>query len=507
MKALRTMHGLRASLAAALGFTSVAAGTSGACGGSVSPRAVHDGGGADSTSGPAQAHPTCIDPVPIVVSGQDTGFDTCQGGIIRRRTVVVCPTAPLPPSTCVPDANPTFSQCASNGDCEGGPFGSCANVGYYSEICNCSYGCARDSDCAPNQICLCGDPVGKCVPASCNAGTCGAGLECAIYAQPSCQLPCNEAFACQTAADACFSPLDCGEAGAWVCSIAQGAAARACTSVQGGCCGFGRPFLVDHEPRVASLVERADWRTSVTPEVASLLPQVRARLAQHWTDAASMEHASVAAFARFVLQLLSLGAPADLVDEAQRAMHDETRHARLAFGMASAFAGKDIGPGPLEVHGSLEATDLRSFIETTFAEGCIGETMASLEAAEALEHLQNRDPAVSAVLATLVADEARHAELAWRSVAWALRTFGQQARDAIEDALQAALGDEASGGSAVSEQGTDPLGEALLERGVLVDGLRTRVRSEALRDVVIPLTAALLGEVRGLAGAGFSHHR
>jgi hypothetical protein len=209
-----------------------------------------------------------------------------------------------------------------------------------------------------------------------------------------------------------------------------------------------------------------------------------------------MEHASIAAFARFVLQLLALGAPPGLVEGAQRAMEDETRHARLAFGLASAYAGADIGPGRFAVHGSLEAMDLRSIVATTFAEGCIGETVAALEATEALEHMRDRDPAVAAVLATIAADEARHAELAWRSVAWMVSAFGRAARDALADALadarRAALADETPRSPGVGEQETGDRTGLLLERGLLAESARAAIRDEALRSVVVPLAKALL---------------
>jgi hypothetical protein len=232
--------------------------------------------------------------------------------------------------------------------------------------------------------------------------------------------------------------------------------------------------------------------------MAALSRSVRSRLAQRWTEAAQMEHASIAAFSRFVLQLLALGAPPELVADAQRAMQDETRHAQLAFGLASAYAGADIGPGPLATGACLDAMDLRSIIATTFAEGCIGETVATLEASEALEHLQDRDPAVAAVLETVATDEARHAELAWRSVAWMVTAFGQVARDALEEAVQEALvvATRQSRGVGVDERrGRDG---SLLEHGVLAKSARAAIHGKALRSVVVPLARALLGgSVRG----------
>ncbi len=459
MRALRAVAFLHASLAAALGLTSAGCTSASSSSGS--------GTGGDAS--PATHHFACIDPLPILVTGKDTGYDTCKGGTVRRRAILDCPTAPLPTSECTYDAAPSgVGKCASNGDCDAGPFGVCSVpfTDPYAGYCSCSYGCARDSDCASGQICLCGDPVGRCVGASCNAGTCGAGEECASYWLEYC-TGCLQGFACQSVADTCFSDLDCDGG---VCTLGgaftPGPTTRWCSYGSGGsCCGFGRPFLVGHDPRVAASVERADWRASLAPEVASLSPSERARLARHWTEAGRMEHASIAAFARFALQLLSLGAPPDLVVAAQRAMEDETRHAQLAFGLASAYAGAEVGPGPLDVRGSLEAMDLRSIVATTFAEGCIGETVATLEASEALADLGDRDPAVAAVLTVIATDEARHAELAWRSVAWMVQTFGQAARDALEDAVRASLAEPPR-----------------------------PVHDEALRGIVLPLSTALLGE-------------
>lgn len=53
-----------------------------------------------------------------------------------------------------------------------------------------------------------------------------------------------------------------------------------------------------------------------------------------------MEHASVAAFARFTLQLLAMGAPAELVQASVGAAADELDHARLRFGIADRFDGR-----------------------------------------------------------------------------------------------------------------------------------------------------------------------
>src|SRR5687767_7977533 len=109
---------------------------------------------------------------------------------------------------------------------------------------------------------------------------------------------------------------------------------------------------------------------------------------------------------------MALGAPARLVRDAHRSALDEVRHAEACFALASAFGGRPLGPGPLSLAGALElSADLESFARRTALEGCIEETIGACVLAEQLARAT--DPAVRRVLARLVRDEERHAELAW----------------------------------------------------------------------------------------------
>jgi hypothetical protein len=137
-----------------------------------------------------------------------------------------------------------------------------------------------------------------------------------------------------------------------------------------------------------------------------------------------LEHASIAAFARFSLQLLSFGAPAELVEACTQALADETAHAKLCFAIASAYAERSVGPGPLDIEGSLTAVSLVEVVDLVILEGCLGETGAALEALEALEtRAALEDPVIAAAYRRIAADEQRHAELAFQFLRWA---FEQQ---------------------------------------------------------------------------------
>lgn len=106
----------------------------------------------------------------------------------------------------------------------------------------------------------------------------------------------------------------------------------------------------------------------------------------------ALEHASVAAFARFVLELIAPGAPSELVVSAQQVLGDEIEHARLCFGLASAYAGEALGPGALSAQGALDDPSFQGCVARAIHEACVGETLAAAEAIEALARAT--DPAV-----------------------------------------------------------------------------------------------------------------
>src|SRR5690606_10472224 len=171
--------------------------------------------------------------------------------------------------------------------------------------------------------------------------------------------------------------------------------------------------------RWAPVHERADWQDRSPVSLEHLPGDLRLAIGTHYQRAGQMEHASIAAFARFSLQLLLLGAPASLIEATTTAMADETRHARLCFGIASAYLGRTVGPGPLSIEGALSDQSLENIVRTAIIEGCIGETLAALELAHAAGCAQEQN--LAQMLADIARDEARHAELAFRFVAWAVQ--------------------------------------------------------------------------------------
>jgi hypothetical protein len=179
-----------------------------------------------------------------------------------------------------------------------------------------------------------------------------------------------------------------------------------------------RPFLVGSRLRSAVAEQRDDWCDPVPVSEERLDDHTRRALAASWLRNALEEHASVAAFGRFSLHLLSIGAPRDLVARSHAAALDEIRHARACFSLARRYGSERQGPGALSLAGAFGPLDLREIVELTVEEGCVGETLGVVLLRGQLRVAV--DPAVRAVLLRLLRDEVRHAELAWSFLHWAL---------------------------------------------------------------------------------------
>ena len=443
------------------------------------------GGTAGSAGGPTI--PVCQNPKPLLDTyGRPTGFDECLGGSITRPEPRDCTsTAPRPtscPGAVSADGGPQ-TGCVRDADCTAMANGYCdSNTRFGGPVpygCYCRYGCVRDADCGQGQICLCGEPTGQCVQATCtrDADCASAGGLCLSYT-----AECGgTAFACQTTFDSCVSDVDCGQDR---CSLVSGI--HQCQNVI--CPVTGRPFLVGGAARVANAVRREEWTSSLIPAVEDLDATTRALLASRWTEVALMEHASIAAFARFALEILSLGAPPELVVGTYEAMADETVHARDAFALASAYLGKPVGPGQLDVSASLFARTPLDVVRTAILEGCIGETVAAVEAQEALAHAT--DPAVRNALARVTRDEARHAELAWRFVKWVMENGDATLRAEAASVLVGIVEAEAAPYGSLDRAREKP-NTTLLAHGHLGDETRSEIRRRVIAEIVLPCARAL----------------
>ena len=245
-----------------------------------------------------------------------------------------------------------------------------------------------------------------------------------------------------------------------------------------------RPFLVGSSLRVAEVSERDDW-ASPLGESAALDPSTAEWLGRSWLADAREEHASIAAFARFTLLLLSVGAPPDLVLASQRASIDEIRHARGCFALARRYSGRSAGPGALVVSDALGAMSLAEMAALTAEEGAVGETLGVVLATEQLALAT--DPEVRALPARIVTDEARHAELSWGFLRWAIAKGGAPVRRAAEHAFRAAIDKT----RATPTRTYDVALAAWHAHGRLTCAEARAVTERGIRDVLEPCASAL----------------
>jgi hypothetical protein len=128
-------------------------------------------------------------------------------------------------------------------------------------------------------------------------------------------------------------------------------------------------------------------------------------------------------------------------------------------------------------------------LRETFRDGCIGEAAAALVLAGAARRASGP---IAEALSGMAEDEARHAELAWRTVLWLVRTFPGAA-----GALRAevsVLREEAPELYTISahERATGRRGRGAARHGVWSRGEMRAARRRAVREIAIPLAEAML---------------
>jgi hypothetical protein len=254
-------------------------------------------------------------------------------------------------------------------------------------------------------------------------------------------------------------------------------------------CVGGRPLIISGEARIARVTGRTDWLGARERASAAVSSEVqRSALASAWAREASFEHASIASFARFALELMSVGAPSDLVEAAARAMIEETEHARLCYALASRHAGRALGPDRIDLSGSLSVPTLAEIVYATVRDGCVGETIAAMVASTALE--TTTDEEARHALQVIANDEASHAELAYRFVAFAI---GKKDPDVIE-AVRRGFADAAVrvASVVVPAPGDEELDRVLEAHGRLSEGKVWEATCRAMREIVEPARDLLL---------------
>lgn len=397
----------------------------------------------------------CEGGVPILFpSGVDSGLVHCPDGSVDRAFEVACPEGTSP--------------CRTDADCGAGSVCICPGI-----VPDTISGWTWPAEGAPSV----------CVPSSCRQAVDCASAECGLAIDDSSACGGGEiTLACRTPEDTCRADDQC--TGTYIdqeCGIS--AEQRTWRCVDQGC--IGRPlFDARGQLRFAGLGRRPGWQATLRPRLEGLAPALRRTLARRWAHAGLMEHASIASFARFSLQLAAQGAPPSLCRGAAQAMADERAHARLCLGLAGAYAGEALAPTSLPIDALGELGDWEQFAAGLIDEACVEECLGVGEAGHALAAC--RDPEVARALERIVADETRHAALAWATLRWAFESAGPARRRFLASRLRAAI-DRAAAYRV--EEGPEPPPPGL---GLLTASERVAARREVLRAIVEPCATALL---------------
>jgi hypothetical protein len=269
----------------------------------------------------------------------------------------------------------------------------------------------------------------------------------------------------------------------------------------GACCYEREYYAVEGRPLrtilgdavLAPLASSFAWACagSASPEAlpfaGALSDELRCRLGALWAQRAAAEHASVAEFARLANTLLALRAPHSLVRGAHAAAQDEVGHAADAYALASALTGSAQGPARLPL--SLARPSPRSraeLVAQTVLEGCIGETLASVEARASANRASCG--ATRGAFERVAAEEADHAVLAFEVVSWAIATASEAERDGIRSSLRelVLLVDRLAGAELAPALDAPSADSELCAFGELTPDEKRRAHALAARELLRP---------------------
>jgi len=358
----------------------------------------------------------CGESTPVLdAAGNPSGLVECEDGSINR--VASRPQSGEHASgTCAEVTESELAQelgyvddwaCSEDADCEGTE--SCRGMFFDGfAACGCVATCTKDTDCSGREPCIDDDLLDAgWLGSVCQYGTCRTGADCEQTGECGVSTSIHALGAptgCRTFDDECRLDDDCPGGACYPTDEGW-----KCDSLS----GVGRPLVESTgNARLASLRSGGQW-TRPTDGLRTAPPA----LAAWWRRQALGEHASVASFARVSLELMALGAPPVLLLAVQAAALDEVRHATDFFSLAAAVDNGP-GPGPLALDGIVARTTPEAVLDALIDEACIAETLAVARAMADLDAC--RAPEVRSVLTRVVADETRHAALAWRTLGWML---------------------------------------------------------------------------------------
>jgi len=220
-------------------------------------------------------------------------------------------------------------------------------------------------------------------------------------------------------------------------------------------------------------------------DAQALSPAQAQLVGAEWKARMVQEHLAVGAFALITQELAETGCDERVLALVARASADEVRHADVCRRVAVAFLGD--GEVPPRVRGTpavpphADLPERRALLHVVEM-CCVNETLTGVFLTEMLARATN--PAMRAVIDSLLADEIDHGRVGWAHLA-ACQAEGRAVGldEGLRGILERSIGRLLDGGGGARPPAPDP---ALAAYGIIGKAESDEIVRAALRDVILP---------------------
>jgi hypothetical protein len=145
--------------------------------------------------------------------------------------------------------------------------------------------------------------------------------------------------------------------------------------------------------------------------------EVRARLAEVWTNRAISEHQATYRFEAYAKRMEEFGVSSELAERTHQASADELRHKEICLEVAARFGARAPKLEPYEFRRRPDGREI--LLSNVVATCCVTETLNTPFLALSLEITE--DLGTRTAVRELLKDEVNHGKLGWAYLAWARR--------------------------------------------------------------------------------------
>ena len=163
--------------------------------------------------------------------------------------------------------------------------------------------------------------------------------------------------------------------------------------------------------------------TSWTHPISIHIPEnMKQYIIDYWLESSVSEHTSIASFNKHSLELISLGAPSNLLIRCNQAAIDEIIHAVLCMSVVSSVSGKHLSDPVTNVANLLPSQPTpKEVMLSVIYDGCINETLAAYSAKVVAKC--TKEPNIKKIIEKIDMEEMTHALLAFDTLDWIISKY------------------------------------------------------------------------------------